>query len=1106
MIHTENLSIIQNHLQKVRSRVDWNSFQKNKALFEIFTLLLEEATVNEGLNFTTLFSRLAYVGAKFRLQQQTLHYSHIFRRSHERSLIRPETEKDYLELGFYTCAMLLQEIWKLSPAIEKNGLPDDIANKFRKAKEKFIGFRSVVEAVLFEIDAEHKKLAFYDEENPDSEKQAIYDVHDKNELFNQNIESLRKTFTLPIHINLIDVDIREDGVYIPAAIIISPDHLVDVTAISECFKDFGAEPFLYLISKFKPAEATPALLTGNLVNFLLDELVSDPDIEFNHILPALFKVNPLGFALMDDTEVMEVINKLRNQFKNLQFSVRQEFARFDIKRENIFLEPSFYSRDYGIQGRLDLLHQKKEKSVYDIIELKSGKTFKPNVYGINASHYIQTLLYDLMIKSAFQTRSKSFNYILYSRENEKPLRFAPPVRAQQYEAMKLRNDLMALEQKLRGSDQDNSILKYIKPENFPKLKGFNSKDIENFYNIYSTLNDAEKCYFDQYTAFISREQSMAKTGEHGVNKSNGHAAMWLESDEEKKERFSLLSGLAIVDNLSAQDDAFITFSRDEKDFTLVNFRIGDIAVLYPQVIDQVRPALRNQIFKCTITGLTSQTVEVKLRNRQYNQRIFHENRCWCLEQDNLDSGYSAMYRSLFSWAAAPLEYRQLFLGLREPRYRMADESFRFDERMTDQQVQLLKKMIASRDYFLLWGPPGTGKTSVMLKNLVKHLYEQTSENILLLAYTNKAVDEICDAVINIAEDYAEKYLRVGSRLSTNERFASQLLDQVVKNAKTRNEVRALLVKKRIYISTVSSIISKTELFQQKEFDTVIIDEASQILEPMLAGLLCKFKRWILIGDHKQLPAVVVQNATDGFVRQEGLNDLGFINTRTSLFERLYLHLKNKEWHHSYGILSQQGRMHKELMDFPNQNFYENHLELIPGSDRQKKPLFFDKSKDHTFYLSKRKIFIDTPEDDEINWKTNMYEALKCIDVIRDLLIMFDENELTFHNGSIGIITPYRAQIALIRKCMEVLRPEVSEKISVDTVERYQGGARDIIIISFCVNRLSQLESLVSLSQEGIDRKLNVALTRAKEQVIIIGNKKLLSGNTIYKKLISHYSS
>lgn len=219
----------------------------------------------------------------------------------------------------------------------------------------------------------------------------------------------------------------------------------------------------------------------------------------------------MGFAILDDQSLMHLIAKLTEHYNNLKFTVNHEFKNFNINRDNIFLEPSFYSRDYGIQGRLDLLHQKNDTSIYDIIELKSGKTFKPNVYGINASHYIQTLLYDLMIKSAFEPKTKSFNYILYSKESDKPLRFAPPVRAQQFEAMKLRNDILAIEQKLQKLDEDNSLLSYIKPENFPRLKGFNIKDVENFINIYSSLKPYEKAYFDHFTAFIAKEQALSKT-------------------------------------------------------------------------------------------------------------------------------------------------------------------------------------------------------------------------------------------------------------------------------------------------------------------------------------------------------------------------------------------------------------------------------------------------------------------------------------------------------------------------------------------------------------------------------------------------------------------
>ncbi len=1098
--------ILNRQVIKIRNNDIWSPFQKNKSFFELFTLLLEEATKDERLNFTTLFSRLAYTGAKFRLTSATLHFSHIYRKAHEQGIIRQETEILYVALGDLVCTRLLLEIFKIKQDKAALTPSKEVAEYFKKDIKKTIGFKSVIEAVLFEINEKNKTLHFYDESDPDTEKTAVYDVHDKNEQFNQNIDSLQKTFKLPIHINLLDVDIREDGFYIPLGIIIQPDHLVDVTSISECFKDFGAEPYLYLISKFKPNEATAPLMIGNLVNFMLDELISAPEVTFNTLLGKMFHTNPLGFALLDDISLKDMIIKLKEHFKNLQYAVLQEFKEFEISRENIFLEPSFYSRDYGVQGRLDLLHQKKDKSTYDIIELKSGKTFRPNIYGINASHYIQTLLYDLMIRSTFNTKTKSFSYILYSKENLKPLRFAPPVKAQQYEAMKIRNDIIAIEQKLRETDSDNSILSYIKAENFPKLKGFNIKDIENFNNIYSTLGTIEKTYFDHFCAFVAREHGLAKTGEHGINKSNGHAALWLESEEEKKDRFSILTGLTIINNLSTQEDAIITFQRKKNDQTLVNFRVGDIGVLYPSsTSDTSRIVLKNQIFKCTITQISSEKIEIRLRSKQYNQSLFTAGNKWNIEQDSLDSGFNSMYKSLFGWAAAPREYRNLLLGQMAPKSGPLRYDIQPDESLTNEQAELIKKIISVHDYFLLWGPPGTGKTSIMLKNLVQHLHEKTTENILLLAYTNRAVDEICDAVLSISPDFKDKFLRLGSRLATDPKYIDNLLDQKIKGTTSRQQILDLLSQNRIYISTVSSIINRVDLLQLKNFDTVIIDEASQILEPMLTGLLPKFRRFILIGDHKQLPAVVVQDKSDSRITDQTLNELGISDTRMSLFERLYARVIHNGWTNAYGILSQQGRMHEKLMEFPNQHFYEGKLRLLPGLSRQVKDVYFTKAHKTLSYLQKRTVFVQTPEDDDINWKTNIHEANKCVQIIKDLVSLFEANGKSLTNDSIGIITPYRAQIAMIKQCLDQsLTPEISEKITIDTVERYQGGARDIILISFCVNRISQLDSLVSLSQEGIDRKLNVALTRAKEQIILIGNKSLLAQNKVYGELISQY--
>ncbi|MEO0779040.1 MAG: AAA domain-containing protein [Bacteroidota bacterium] len=432
--------------------------------------------------------------------------------------------------------------------------------------------------------------------------------------------------------------------------------------------------------------------------------------------------------------------------------------------------------------------------------------------------------------------------------------------------------------------------------------------------------------------------------------------------------------------------------------------------------------------------------------------------------------------------------------------------------LTAEQGAIFQKVLASEDYFLLWGPPGTGKTSMMLHHLVRHLLQHTDEQLLLLAYTNRAVDEICASIESIGDlaiDIRQQYLRIGSRHATQARFREQLLQEQIERISTRKDLKALIRERRIVVATVSSIASKTELLHLKHFDRVIIDEASQILEPMLLGLLPSFKRCLLIGDHKQLPAVVVQHPELSRVDDPDLRAIGLDNLRNSLFERLYLRCKAQGWDWAYAQLSQQGRMHRDIMDFPNLHFYEGDLQILPTAfdreERQTRSLHWP-AADLPPGLSaqlraQRLLFFPTEADGRSNTlKTNAHEAQTIVAIVEEFRALYRQQGRVLEAKSIGIITPYRAQIAQIRQSLAEAAIDSSE-LTIDTVERYQGGARDIIILSLCTNQLSQLSALVSESGEGVDRRLNVALTRAKEQLIVLGNPDILLANGVYRALM-----
>ena len=220
--------------------------------------------------------------------------------------------------------------------------------------------------------------------------------------------------------------------------------------------------------------------------------------------------------------------------------------------------------------------------------------------------------------------------------------------------------------------------------------------------------------------------------------------------------------------------------------------------------------------------------------------------------------------------------------------------------------------------YVLVGPPGTGKTSVALRSMVEEFHATPTNQILLLSYTNRAVDEICEMLESITP--ALPYLRIGGELSCEERFRPHLLRNVMQPCNKRQEVLQSLNGIRIVVGTVSSISGHPELFDLKQFDVAIIDEASQILEPQILSILCAHqgdtcavKKFVLIGDHKQLPAVVLQRTEESQVTSEALHTIGLTDCRNSLFERLYsLQSANGSTH---AMLHRQGRMHPAISAF-----------------------------------------------------------------------------------------------------------------------------------------------------------------------------------------------
>ncbi len=1089
-------------------------------LYQEYGHVFIAATADTQMHFATLFSRMSFALTRKPYPGTLKYHLHHFR-------VEVENQGEHLAaLDVPDQELLFQEgKWALWQFLEKwsgETAPKPLDSTFKpgvlkgRKKDSESGFVRQMKVLVIGEGEERSTLRGIEETAPEREVMISFGQIGKNDLYAHDVQGAMQYPGVPFTVQLVDVEIESDGLLVPKIIVIEPDLLVDVSTVAECTTDLNQPRIIHILKKFIPVEKNPAILMGGIANSFLDTLVRNPEGRFIDVFRDAFQFNKLAFTCLPDEEIVRLMNKAKDHFRHLQHVIRSDFHKLGINRLNCIIEPSFYAPAYGIQGRLDLYHEPEgQAGKADIIELKSGRLFRPNNYGLNANHYTQTLLYDLLIRAVKEFRQKNNCYILYSGEKDKTLKFAPPVESLQKEAIHTRNQIVITESFLQHAapGQIHRFLETVSPEKFPYAKGYHLTNLQLFQKVYAGLSPGEQLYLNLFTGFIAREYALSKKGEQGIESVNGLASLWLDSDQEKFQKFSIFKHLKLNELVEDGNDIFVSFDLPDEMEILTNFRVGDIAVLYPET-GRKRDILRHQIYKCTLIDIQHAFIVVQLRNYQVSRTIFEQHTHWNLEHDQLDSSFSNQYQSLYTFASQDAVARSLFLGSIPPRKADQNRSVPAYPEMLPDQQSVLRKMIDARDYFLLWGPPGTGKTSVMIRYAVAYYLAHTEAQLLLVAYTNRAVDEICAAIDQIGNHVRDLYVRFGSRVSTNARYKDQLFSQKTSTFTTRKEIASFIESQRIVVGTISSLMGNEELMKLKTFDVAIVDEASQILEPMLAGLLTRIKKKILIGDHKQLPAVVLQSPQDTLVTDPRMERICLTDMRDSYFERLYRLCIQKHWDWAFDRLSHQGRMHEEIMDVANASFYQGSLQLLvpkqrpTGAHYQVEPLSYPILPDADDWLlrvcQQRVAFAAARvTDHDLLHKTNDDEARICVALIRMFRTIYALNQMPWHQQTLGIITPFRAQIALIRKMCHTEGVDPS-LVTIDTVERYQGSARDVIILSTAVTSPSQLAHIVAENQEGIDRKLNVSLTRARKQFIMTGDPDTLKRNTTYARFIETY--
>lgn len=437
------------------------------------------------------------------------------------------------------------------------------------------------------------------------------------------------------------------------------------------------------------------------------------------------------------------------------------------------------------------------------------------------------------------------------------------------------------------------------------------------------------------------------------------------------------------------------------------------------------------------------------------------------------------------------------------------------------QQEAVNRILTANEVAVVHGPPGTGKTTTLVQ-AIKAIIQQERQQVLVVAPSNTAVDLLSEKL----SDQGLNVLRVGNPARVSERLLSLTLDSKmaehngmkdIKRLKKqagefrdmahkykrnfgkaeRDQRKALFDEARNIMKQVENteqyiiedLLNKAQvitatlvgannyMIRQLKYKTVVIDEAGQALEPACWIPILKAQKVVLAGDHFQLPPTIKSNEA----AQKGLS--------TTLLEKcVALHPE------AVTLLEEQYRMHEMIMGYSSAVFYENRLKAHASVAQ------------HLLFANDAPIsFVDTAgcgfdEKSEGTSITNPEEASFLFKHLRQLVADLSAHYQPENFPSIAIISPYRQQVQILQ---ELLPHSTSlqlyrHRISVNTIDSFQGQERDIVYISMA---RSNTEGKIGFLSD--IRRMNVAMTRARKKLVVIGDSGTLSQLPFYEDFIAY---
>ncbi|XP_050492574.1 DNA replication ATP-dependent helicase/nuclease DNA2 isoform X3 [Bombus huntii] len=808
------------------------------------------------------------------------------------------------------------------------------------------------------------------------------------------------------------------------------------------------------------------------------------------ILPYVPKIREfIQHYLKDKTQ--QGINNIKNNFKGRIAQIR------DIE-ENIWLPK------LGLKGKIDISAEVKVNCKQKIMPLEI-KTGKPS---FSLEHRAQVILYIMMMSLTGQDTDTGL--LLYLRENNiQEINSSHPEK----------RDLILLR---------NSLASYFVPKSSEKLSNLTSKSDLQMLDLPEPINHHNACSKCTYNTlccmYLSKDSSiqlsetnplvelgkkildkykpshidyvlhwisLLQMEESSQSSNNVTRYLWTLSPEKREAKKTCICNLKVIGKVTDCDTKYRhTFVRSNLDTQFSNINIP-----YMEFSDNEYVLVSTNTRINLSAGFIAQrkedsiTLILERDVTKYNiNEFFHIDK---YSSSSLFSGNLANVGGLMSDSEICEKLRDIVID-KKPAcfekglpYPIIKASARILQNLNKIQQRAVLMAISAKEYLLIKGMPGTGKTQTLVA-LVEVLHK-LGHSVLITSHTNSAVDNILLKLLHKDIDF----LRLGSSTHPSLRHKSEAY--ATANCNTPSSLEMVYSSKNII--GVTCYGAHHALLGRRTFDVCIVDESTQVLQPTVLRPLYSAKKFILVGDPDQLPPIIKNK----LARKLGADE--------SLFARL-------DSENNTIKLTKQYRMNKSIMYLANKLTYNDMLEA--GDTSIENATFVTPSKEVNVLTKEEEwiqkalssdisdsiIVLNTGctnklkenynlsekgylDSDEVN--SNIWEAVIVSKLVKTFLKVNAKLE------NIGIIAPFRAHVSLLKKV-------VAEDIEINTVDQYQGRDKEIIIYS-CAKSITNFSDIrEDLEVLGDHRRLTVAITRAKHKLIVVADKRTISQYSAFKKL------